>query len=91
MTLPNAIWPSRPAGIPAAGAAAAAVAGVRPLANRMAGVADAQVGGTDSLPTVFASPTPTETAPVRPAPADRRPSPAPNADFGMSRPSTGSL
>src|SRR6185437_1944977 len=87
--LPSAAWPSRLPGSSAAGAAPRLVTGNALVASLIAGVADAQLGGTDNLPTRFDSPTPADTALLRPAP--RMPSPAPSADFGISRPSTGAF
>ena len=63
--LPSAAWLSRLAGIPAAGAAARLVAGIAEETILIAGVADAQLGGTDNFPTTLASPTPADTVLLR--------------------------
>src|ERR1700739_260397 len=56
--LPSVLWLSRPNGISVAGAAVAAnvVSGTAVEASLIAGVAPAQLGGTDNLPIVCALP-----------------------------------
>src|ERR1700740_1187555 len=61
--LPSVLWFSRPNGISVAGAAVAAnvVSGNAVEASLIAGVAPAQLGGTDNLPIVCALPIVAET------------------------------
>lgn len=87
--LPSAAWLSRPPAIPDAGAAARAAAGAPVAARRIAGLAEAQLGGTDRLPTRFASDMVADTVELRPAPSPpRSPAPSPLAGISMkARPS----
>src|SRR6202012_3731979 len=67
--LPSVLWLSRPNGISVAGAAVAAkaVSGNAVEASLIAGVAPAQLGGTDTLPIVCALPKAADAA-LAPAP-----------------------
>src|ERR1700757_2216214 len=78
--LPSVAWLSRPNGMSVAGAAAAkALSGNAVAVSLIAGVAPAQLGGTDNLPTVCALPRAADAALAAPpicgatCPGDDRP------------------